>query len=398
MLAHQGLWPPRKLKGKAGILDLFQHLGSIQYDTINVVGRNADLVLQSRIRNYRPKLLEELLYSERLLVDGWDKMASIYPDNDWPYFARRRKLNGNYYRDRSQAAAEFAPKILSAIQDQGPLSSIDIKSTEKIIWTWGNETGLARAAMEMLYSAGKLGIHHKVGTRRVFDLSNRLLNGAILEAPDPNTSDDLYQDWHMLRRIGSLGLAHPGAGEHWLGIVGAKSEERRESLGRLVEKGNILAFGVEDLPKETFFLRTEDLPTLEKVKRGRQPKAKAAFIGPLDNLMWDRKTIKKLFGFEYIWEVYKPIAQREYGYYVLPVLYGDRFVARIDAKFDRKTGNLRIENWWWEEWIEPDDNMEAALSRCLKEFGKYLGSKKIVLGSKIARKKSMQWAKISGGQ
>lgn len=118
---------------------------------------------------------------------------------------------------------------------------------------------------------------------------------------------------------------------------------------------------------------------------------KAAFIGPLDNLMWDRKTIRKLFGFEYVWEVYKPVVKRKYGYYVLPVLYGDRFVARLDAKVDRKAGKLTIVNWWWEEGIKPDDAMTKALVGCLSDFGKYLDAKKIWLGDRVARNKSMQW-------
>lgn len=366
-------------------------MGCIQYDTINVVGRNADLVLQSRIKNYRPGLLEELLYNERVLWDGWDKMASIYASNDWPYFARRRKLNGDYYNNRAKAIGEYAPEILEAIGEKGPLSSIDIKNNEKIIWTWGSETGLARAAMDMLYAAGKLGIHHKVGTRRVFDLTTRLLNENILEHPEPNKNDEKYHDWHVLRRLGSLGLAHPGAGEHWLGIAGMKSGERRAALARLVDKGEVLTIGVENLPKETFFIRKVDLPTLEKASHGRQPKAMASFIGALDNLMWDRKTIRKLFGFDYVWEVYKPVVKREYGYYVLPVLYGDQFVARLDAKVDRKVGTLTIENWWWEQGIRPDDAMTKALAGCLSDFRKYLDAKKIMLGKKVARRKDLHW-------
>jgi hypothetical protein len=162
-------------------------------------------------------------------------------------------------------------------------------------------------------------------------------------------------------------------------------------LRRCVEQGKLISVGIEGLPNQTFFLQEGDLPTLEKVSRGRQPKAKAAFISPLDNLMWDRKTIGKLFEFDYVWEVYKPIVQRKYGYYVLPVVYGDQFVARVDPKLDRKTGILRIENWWWEEGVRPNEVMIIALSECLIEFGKYLDAKKIGLGDKVAKSKDLQW-------
>ena len=372
-------------------MDLIQHLGSIQYDPINVVGRNTDLTLQSRISNYRPNLLDELLYADRKLWDGWDKMASIYVSGDWPYFRRRRRVNGDYYKKRSKVIAKYAPEIIRAIQKRGPLSSIDINNKEKISWTWGDQTGVARAAMEMLYAAGKLGIDHRVGTRRIFDLTSHLLNSNLLNLTDPNKSEESYQDWHVLRRTGSLGLAHPGAGEHWLGIVGTKSVEKRAALRRLVEKEMVIAVGVEGLAGDIFFMRIEDMPTLKKVGSGRQPKAQAAFIAPLDNLMWDRKTIKRLFGFEYVWEVYKPKPQRKWGYYVLPVVYGDQFVARLNPKFDKKTRELVIDNWWWQEGIKPDEAMEVALSKCLRDFRKYLNVKKIKLGNKIARKKSLRW-------
>ena len=393
LLAHQNLWPPRNLKGKAGILNLIYHLGCIQYDTINVVGRNADLALQSRIGNYRPNLLDELLYTDRILWDGWDKMASIYASGDWPYFRRRRKVNGDYYKNRSEVIAKYAPEIIRAIQERGPLSSIDIKNRKKIAWTWGDETGVARAAMEMLYAAGKLGIHHKIGTRRIFDLTSNLLDKNLIEAKEVNRTEESYRDWHVLRRIGSLGLAHPGAGEHWLGIVGIKSDDRKAALRRLVEQGQVVAVEVDGLEDDTFFMRAIDMPTMEKVRRGRQPKAQAAIIAPLDNLIWDRKTIKRLFGFEYIWEVYKPKPQRKWGYYVLPVVYGDQFVARLNPKFDKKTRELVIDNWWWQEGIKPDEAMEVALSKCLRDFGNYLDVKKIKLGKKIVRKKSLHWVR-----
>ncbi|MEK6256319.1 MAG: winged helix DNA-binding domain-containing protein [Chloroflexota bacterium] len=394
LLAHQGLWPPRKLSGKNGILSLLNKIHSIQYDTINVVGRNADLVLQSRVKNYRPNMLEDLLYKDRLLWDGWDKMASIYASTDWPNFARRRKLNGSYYQNRSEIVSKYVPQVLQTVREGGPLSSIDIKNDEKVNWTWGNDTGLARAAMEVLYAFGQIGIDHKVGTRRVFDLVERLLDQQIIDMPDANESEVDYQDWHVYRRLGSLGLAHPGAGEHWLGIVGTKSTEKRETLSRLVEKGKVTPIGITGLVDETFFIRSVDLPELEKVAKGKQPKRQAAYIAPLDNFMWDRRTIKKLFGFEYVWEVYKPKDKREYGYYILPVIYGDQFIARLDAKFDRKNWQLVINNWWWEEGVEPNEAMRVALAKCLERFSMYLSAKSIRLAGEISRRKYLEWMNI----
>ena len=396
LLAHQGLWPPRKLSGKKGILQLVSKLGCIQYDTINVVGRNADLVFQSRIKNYRSEMLADLLYKDRTLWDGWDKQASIYTTTDWPYFHRRRELNGSYYKNRSEVVSKYAPEVLRAIKESGPLSSIDFKNDEKIQWTWGNETGLARAAMEMLYAYGQIGIDHKIGTRRVFDLVERLLPKEITDTPEPHENDDDYRDWHVLRRLGSLGLAHPGAGEHWLGIVNTKSNEKRKTLARLVEQAKVTAVSIEGLASDTFFIRTQDLPMLEKVSKGRQPNQQASFIAPLDNLMWDRSMIEKLFRFKYIWEVYKPKTKREYGYYVLPVLCGDQFVARLDAKFDRKVNILHINNWWWREGIEPNDAMKKSLARCIKDFRNYLGAGETIINDNLSKRLKVKWMAASG--
>jgi uncharacterized protein YcaQ len=376
ILAHQHLWPPRKIKGKEGILSLFDRLGCIQYDTINIVGRNADLVLQSRVDKYRPNMLEELLYEERKLIDGWDKVASIYSVDDWPYFARKRAAVPGYHAERSQEAMEIAPELLETIRERGPLSSLDFKTDTKTDWFWA-PTSLSRAALEFLYAWGKLAVHHKVNTRRVFDLTERLHPAEILSQEDPNKSEEAYQDWHVLRRIGSKGLATASAGEHWLGIHGVKSPQRKAALRRLVDQEKVIPVSVEGLDNQTLFIRASDLDTLNEAKGGRAPKAQAAFIAPLDNLIWNRKLINSLFNFSYIWEVYKPKAQREYGYYVLPVLYGDRLIGRVDPSFDKKKKILTITNWWWEEGVEPDDAMLNAIARCVKEFGRYLNASSI---------------------
>jgi uncharacterized protein YcaQ len=107
--------------------------------------------------------------------------------------------------------------------------------------------------------------------------------------------------------------------------------------------------------------------------------------------MWDRKLLGTVFDFTYIWEVYKPKAKRQYGYYVLPILYGDRFVARFDPAFDKKTRHFTIQNWWWEENIHPDEKMARALQNCFKDFAVYLDAKKISIGESIVAEPSLGW-------
>ena len=124
------------------------------------------------------------------------------------------------------------------------------------------------------------------------------------------------------------------------------------------------------------------------------PKARAALIGALDNALWDRNMLRWIFDLEYIWEVYKPVRERKYGYYVLPVLYGDRFVARVDPVYDRKVRELTLKNWWWENGVQPDDRMKAALATCMEEFMRYLDASQIQLGNEATQKADMGW--VSG--
>ncbi|MEE9512591.1 MAG: winged helix DNA-binding domain-containing protein [Anaerolineales bacterium] len=391
LLAHHSLWPPRKLKGKQGVIEYIRSVGTIQFDPINVVGRNADLVLQSRIYAYTPELLHELLYEDRKLLDGFDKVASIYETADWPYFQRRRDRMRAEHGQPSNPGMKIADEVIEAIREDGPKSSIDFKSGETIKWNWGVNTSLPRACLEILYAMGEVVVHDRVGTRRYFELAERALPRDVFAAPDPNSTTENYQDWHVMRRIGGLGIANPAAGDWWLGLNQVKSPQRNLAINRLVDRGKLTVVEIEDIPGHTFLIRAEDMPTLDRVRRGRPPKARAAFIGALDNLMWDRNMLRWVFDFDYTWEVYKPAAQRQYGYYVLPVLYGDRFVARMDPSFDRERRELSINNWWWEDGIEVSDEMQSALVGCLKEFMVYLGADRLKLGAKARRKPSLGW-------
>lgn len=373
ILSHQFLFPPKNLKGKRGIKKIIKHLGNIQYDTINVVGRNADLVLQSRISDYKASLLEEMLYKDRTLIDGWDKMASIYATSDWPYFDRQRKYMASYHIERSQAAKDISPKMLKTVSEQGPLSSIDIKDDRRVDWFW-SETRLVRAGLELLYVQGKLGVHHKVNTRRVWDVIERLLPEDLLKISDPNKSLETYQDWHVLRRIGSMGLASPRTGEYWYGIRGMKSKERNKTIKKLVGEGLVLQVEVKGLEGQSFYMRKSDLKILKDAQKAPTPPKKITLIAPLDNLIWNRKLIKDLFDFEYVWEVYKPKKIRQYGYYVLPMLYGDKFIGRIDLRFQRKSSTLLLNNIWWQEGVKITNPITKNLKVCLMKFGGYLGA------------------------
>ncbi|MGD9676359.1 MAG: crosslink repair DNA glycosylase YcaQ family protein, partial [Candidatus Bipolaricaulia bacterium] len=246
LLLHQRLLPPRRLAGKTGVVELFEHLGCVQYDPIDIVGRNPDLVLQARVRRYRPTLLDRLMHKEHRLYVGWDKMSAIVLRETWPAFARHRALMVKQHGNPESPAMKLAPYILEEIRRRGPLSSTDIEHAEKVDWWWGRQTRLVHASLEILSAMGTVMPHHRVRSVRYFDLTERVLPAEILNAPDPHPDDASYEDWHVLRRIGSLGLAPSnGAAEYWWGIMGVRGGEARSRvLARLAERGDAVPIGV----------------------------------------------------------------------------------------------------------------------------------------------------------
>ena len=119
-------------------------------------------------------------------------------------------------------------------------------------------------------------------------------------------------------------------------------------------------------------MRSQDQATLDRALDSDDVSPQAVILAHLYNLLWDRRLVKELFDFDYIWEVYKPVAERRYGYYVLPILYGDRFIARFEPGRDKKSGALLIKNWWWEDSVNPSKKMQSELRRCFECFLDFL--------------------------
>lgn len=389
VLAHQGLWPPFELEGKAGVLSHIRRVGCIQFDPLNIVGRNPELVLQARVSGFRPVMLEELLYEDRKLLDGWDKNMSIYWVEDWPHFRRRREAAMRNPGKSPGPVKSILPQARKAIEERGPLSSIDLDFDQTVDWSWA-PTRLARAALESMYSWGELIIHHKVHTRKVYDFASRHIPEDLLAAPDPNETEKQYHDWYVLRRIGGVGLLWNRAGDAWRGMGGIKSKERTAALTRLLRQGQVVEVCVEGV-ESPLYMRSEDRMTLDKALDSDDLLPRAVILAPLDNLLWDRRLVEELFDFCYIWEVYKPVSERRYGYYVLPILYGDRFVARFEPGRDKKSGALIIKNWWWESGVTSSKRLQSDLLDCFERFLSYLGTDDLRMDSKTAEQAGLDW-------
>jgi len=166
-------------------------------------------------------------------------------------------------------------------------------------------------------------------------------------------------------------------GEVW-GFVG-KAPERARAIEALVEQETMVPVQIEG-NGQTYYMLVRDLPYLEQA-RASAPAPQVALIAPLDNLLWSRKLIERIFGFSYVWEIYKPAPQRKYGYYVLPVLFGDRFVARCEPKLDKRTRSLTILSWHWEPGEALTDELAEALREAWSHFVAYLGAGRSIVAA-----------------
>jgi len=368
ILLKHGLIGDYKFSGKEGVLEFVRQAGCVQFDPIDVCGKNAELVLQARVKGFTKKMLYDLLYQDRQLIDYFDKCLSIVNVKDWPYLKRIREANTQGGRGREEID-KIANEIRVTIAEKGPVCSKDIGFNEKIDWYWSS-TKLARAALETLYFRGDLIVHHKKGTIKYYALSKDYISEELLQAEDPCSVELEHLKWRVLRRISAIGLLWNKPSDAYIYIWNMKAKERNMVFGELLKENKILEVTVEGC-KDKFYCLSEDIPILEEVQTSHKPKSRMEFIAALDNMMWDRKLISELFGFEYKWEIYTPSGQRKYGYYVLPIIFGEKFIGRTEVIADSKKKILVVKNIWFEKDIKPTKKLYEELNRCYKRFMKF---------------------------
>ena len=368
ILLKQGLLGDYRFTGKEGTLSYIRQAGCIQFDPIDVCGKNAELVLQSRVKGFTRSMLYDLLYKDRKLIDYFDKNLSVLPVEDWKNFQRDRNNHRRWERSHAEIQS-VREQIIKAISESGPLCSSDLDLPQKVAWYWSS-TRLSRAALEHMYFTGDLAIHHKKGTVKYYDLTENCLPKEIITAPDPYPDDHDHRKWRVLRRIGALGLLWNRGSDAWLGIDGLKSQERTEIFAELTADHRITPITVDDITHPLYCL-TEDIPTIDYIKTDPRFKHRCELIAPLDNMMWDRNLIRSLFDFDYKWEIYTPASQRKYGYYVLPVLYGEGFAGRVEAVYDKKSKKLNVKNLSYEPSIKPTEKIKTKITSALNRLEKF---------------------------
>lgn len=344
------------LEGHDGVRKIFNRLKSIQYDPLDVVGRNADLVLQARISNYSKQLLQDALYKERYLIDGWDKMMGIYQTSDFAFMepVRIDRTEGEVNRLEYHGLMEALDIIDDVFEElkEGPKFSSEIKIGEINKSRWGHSKA-SSLTLDYLFHRGDIGVRVKKGALKQFDLIDNLID--VTYAKDSINFPKEY----MLRRIYSMGLVWNKSSVAWSGPFIGKKVQRNKLLKELLEDNVIKEVQIEGV-KECFYIPTEFADLDVDVV------ADITFIAPLDNFIWDRALIKEIFDFDYKWEVYTPLKQRKFGYYVLPMLLGTSFVGRIEFKHFRGS-ELEVINVFWE-----DKPNKRALNKAIKLFEKYL--------------------------
>ena len=383
ILSKQGLLGRHRFAGKPGAYEYVRQAGCIQFDPVDVCGRNAELTLQSRVKGFKKQMLSDLLYKDRLLVDYSDKELSIWPREDWPYFSG--------YRERSKAHGASFPGIpeleeraIAYIRAHGPVSSDSLPIEGKIFWhssmhwsgNWQGQSQAARSVLEQLYTDGVLLIHHKTGSRKYYDLAEKYFSPELLSAPNPCEDEAAFRQWRVKRRVGAAGLMWNRRSDAWLGID-MSAEAREQAFAALEQAGAVIPVRVEGI-RFPLYLLSPDQPLLEAVLADTlDDHARLEFLAPLDPMLWDRKLIEAIWDYQYSWEIYTPPEKRKYGYYVLPILWGDRFIGRIEAAADRKAGSLLVKNVWYESGVRQTKKLAHALEGAIARLAKLNNAEKI---------------------
>jgi uncharacterized protein YcaQ len=378
LLGAQGLLDEPRRKATADVLyDLVERMGFVQIDSINVVERAHHLTLAARLQGYRPALLERLLERDRRLFEHWTHDASAIPTAWYPYWKvrferyRRRVLEHPWWMERiGPEPARVIDHVRERLAREGPLRTRDFEDerpqgTDKAWWGWKPQ----KAALEYLWRSGELAIAGRTSFHKVYDLAGRVLPAAHA-APRP--ADEEHLDWAGRSAIERLGVAGPDeiAG-FWRAI---SLEEARAWCGRAAARGEIVPVqaGSADgsRPRPAYAVpgweaRAAALPPAPRRVR---------LLSPFDPILRDRKRTLRLFGFDYRFEAFVPEPQRRHGYYVLPILEGDRLVGRLDPKLHREKGLLEIKNLWWEPGVRQSQGRRAGLEAALDRLVKLVGA------------------------
>ena len=375
---------------------------ALQLDPLNIGARSQDIILYSRVLDYKPDYLFQVAYEERQFFDygGW---LAMYPMEELPHWRlhmerRARDEYVSYFVKNHQEVLEL---VRAELRRRGPLGNRDFNRERLEMQSYRGRKDTSVAMFDMWLS-GELMIHHREGFDRVYDFRENIAPKEF----DTIASEKEAEEFFARKAVAFMGLKRASLMNGELKYFLRKDYSKAETAGLLagwIESGMLRQVQVEG-GRDTYLVLAEDIPALESLEKGKAPKAwrpketttleEVTFLSPLD-IVSARGRAKKLFDFEYKWEVYTPAHLRRWGYYVLPILYGDDLVARLDPKLDRTTMTLQILGFWLEEDAPQDAAFGDALANGLKRFADLVGAKKVDLrGIKPAKLRAHIKAKL----
>lgn len=374
LMAGAGLLddPTRRVTA-AGVDRLVERLGFVQVDSINVVERAHHHIVWTRAHAYRPALLKRLHEQDRTLFEHWTHDASLIPVKWFPHWRPRfrRAFESKWWRERLGADWEkTAAVVLERVQREGPLLSRDFEcdgnGRSGGWWEWKP----AKAALEYLWRTGKLAVARREGFQKVYDLMERVVPAHVHEAPAPSPEE--HAEWACRTAMERLGVATAREVAGFWNAVGV--QEAAAWCAAAVERGELVRVevGREDEGKAVRAFALADWR--ERADRLADAPEGMRLLSPFDPVLRDRKRALRLFGFEYRFEAFTPAAKRRHGYYVLPVLEGERLVARLDPRLDRARGVLEVLRVWWEPGVRPTRARKDRLEEALEAYAQFAGA------------------------
>lgn len=374
LLAAQGLHrPPARRATRRAVRDTIRRMGALQIDTIHVVARSPYLVLWSRLGDYEPRWLDELL-ARAAIFEYWSHEACFLPIEDYPLY-RRLMLDGlKGFRSSEQWIAKHrdaVEHVLDRIRREGAVRSADFERTDGKKGTWWNWKP-EKAALEHLHSRGELMIAARRNFHRIYDLRERVLPGWTDDQAPPA---DEVREHLALEAVRALGVA----AARWVpDYFRMPKPGAKAMLERLANDGRLLRLEVEGIDEEVY-AHPLNARIVHAAASGRLNPSATTLLSPFDPVVWHRERASALFGFDYRLECYTPAPKRKYGYFTLPILHRDRIVGRLDPKAHRAEGTFEVKMLHLEPGVRMDDDLADALAATLERIAAWHGTPRVVV-------------------
>jgi uncharacterized protein YcaQ len=387
ILGKQGLWPGRRWRGIRGTEKAMRAMEYLQLDPLQIVARSHDLKLHSRVLEYKPGMWEDLAYKKRKFFD-WGGWLAARPMDELPHWrvVMRRERDGEQRWSRmpkmAREHAEAIVEMRALLRERGTVKNRDFQMSMRTRTESYRGRKDSALALYYLWITGEVMTHHRENFERVYALTE-----AVAPADLIRESDEAEADRFLIKKeISFSGLSLPNrALDSFLRYLPSGKAYKQISEALLAD-GEIIEVKVEGW-KPVHYALASDAKLLRDLSAGRLPKAwtpletttieEVVFLGPWDQVV-ARGRAKVVFGFDYVLEVYKPEHQRKFGYYTLPILWGDQFVGRFDSKLDRTTNTFTILGLWLEDQtLGKNEAFAEALAQGFARFVAFLGAKKL---------------------